>query len=188
MPRLTPMTADDLNPEQRAVFDAINSGPRGNMGMDGPFGVYVRAPGVGNAAQALGAAIRFGTELQENLKEVGICTVGAFHKAKFEFAAHAVLARKAGVDEAVVEAIRKGETPAFTREDERIVHAFSSELVRNRRVSEATYRKTLDCLGETRLIELVATLGYYTFVSMTLNAFEVPLRDGMRDPFPEIGG
>ncbi|MEM7404388.1 MAG: carboxymuconolactone decarboxylase family protein [Pseudomonadota bacterium] len=185
MSRLTPLTPEELNPEQREVYDAISSGPRGNMGMVGPFGVYVRVPGVGNAVQNLGAAVRYGTALQENAKEVAICTVGAFYHAKFEFAAHAELARKAGVADPIIESLKRGEMPEFTREDEAAAHAVATALLSEHRLDDATYANARDKLGEAELIELVITIGYYTTVSMTLNAFQIPLRDGMADPFPD---
>ena len=186
MSRLSKLTVEGMTPEQREVHDAIAGGPRGAMGLVGPFGVYVRAPGVGNPAQALGAAVRFNTALPENLKEIGICVVGAHYRAKFEFAAHAELAKKAGVDAKIVEAIRTGETPSFTRDDERIVHQLSTELIHTGRISDPTYSAGRDAIGETQLIELVAALGYYSLVSLVLNAFEIPLREGMKDPFPEV--
>ena len=34
------------------------------------------------------------------------------------------------------------------------------------------------------MIELVSLVGYYCLVSLTLNIFEVPLDNGMEDPFP----
>jgi 4-carboxymuconolactone decarboxylase len=185
MSRLTPLTEADLTPEQREVLDAIQGGPRGNMGLVGPFGVYVRAPGVGNAAQALGAAVRYRTSLPENVKEVAICTVGAFFKAKFEFAAHAALAAKAGVDEAIVEALRVGRTPEFADEGEALAHHVAAALLRDHRVDDALYDKALSRFGEQGMTELAATIGYYCLVSMTLNLFQIPLRDDMTDPFPE---
>ena len=80
MSRLSDLDPENLTPAQKSVIDAIQAGPRGRrVGLIGPYGVWVRAPEVGLAAQALGAAVRFATELAENLKEVAICTVGAFH-------------------------------------------------------------------------------------------------------------
>lgn len=185
MARLSPISESDLTPEQRAVFDAIQGGPRGNMGLVGPFGVYVRAPRVGYAAQALGAAVRFSTTIPENVKEVTICTVGAFFKARFEFAAHASLAEKAGVDAAVIEALRVGGTPAFADAAESIAHRIATALLCEHRVDDALYAEGLERFGEAGMMELVATIGYYSLVSMTLNMFEIPLRDGMTDPFPD---
>lgn len=185
MSRLPELTEQDLNAEQRAVFDAIQTGPRGNMGLVGPFGVYVRAPGVGNAAQNMGAAVRYKTELAENAKEVAICTVGSFFHAKFEFAAHSELAKKAGVADDIIESLRLGETPNFSRDDERVAHAIAKQLLNDHRISDATYAEAKSVLGEVQIIEVVATVGYYSLVSMTLNAFEIPLRADMADPFPD---
>ena len=116
--RLDEITTDDLTPEQMAVFEAIRGGPRGTSGrgprlrgLAGPYGVWVRAPSVGIEAQALGAAVRFASALPENIKEAAICTVGAFYRAKFEFAAHRILGLEAGLDPADLEALRVGETP-----------------------------------------------------------------------------
>ena len=187
MSRLSPLTVEELSPEQRKVLDAISSGPRGAMGLVGPFGVYVRAPAVGDAAQALGAAVRYATALPENLKEVAICVVGHFYRAKFEFAAHAKLARQAGVDAEVVEAIRCGEPPAFGAEDERLVFDIATALCHRHRIDDDLYALAREKLGETQLIELVTVIGYYGLVALTLNAFEVPLLEGMEDPFPEGG-
>jgi 4-carboxymuconolactone decarboxylase len=185
MSRLSPLTEADLTPEQQAVLDAIRSGPRGSRGLGGPFGVYARAPSVGHEAQALGAAVRFKVSaLTENVKEVAICTVGAFFHAKYEFAAHAALARKAGVDEAVVEALRIGAAPGFTDPRESAAHRIAATLLREHRIPDALYAEGRDLFGETGLIELVATVGYYSLVSFTLNAFQVPLAEDMTDPFP----
>ena len=185
MSRLPELSEADLSTEQRAVFDAIQSGPRGNMGLVGPFGVYVRAPGVGHAAQNMGAAVRYNTELANNAKEVAICTVGRFFHAKFEFAAHRVLAKQAGVADDIIESLRLGETPNFTRDDERLAHEIATQLLNTHRISDATYAEARSVLGEVPLVEVVATIGYYTLVSMTLNAFEIPLREDMTDPFPD---
>jgi hypothetical protein len=35
-------------------------------------------------------------------------------------------------------------------------------------------------------VELVASVGYYCMVSLTLNAFQVPLAEGMDDPWPDL--
>ena len=188
MSRLSPLSEADLSPEQRAVFDAIQGGPRGNMGLAGPFGVYVRAPGVGNAAQALGAAVRFGTSLPENVKEVAICTVGAFFHARFEFAAHAALARQAGVAEDIIEALRTGKTPVFSDAAESVAHRIAADMLREHRIGDALYQEGIAVLRETGMVELATTIGYYCLVSMTLNLFQVPLREDMTDPFPQVSG
>lgn len=187
MPRLEPLSEPDLDEEQKAFLDHLNDGPRGGsgrIGLVGPYGVWVRAPHVGEPAQRLGAALRFGTTLAENLKEVAICTVGAFYRAKFEFAAHRRLALRAGVSESALDQLQAGEPAAFEG-DEALVHAFTDEMLRRHRPRPATYDRAFERFGEAGLVELVSLIGYYCLISHTLNAFEVELIDGMADPFPD---
>ena len=189
--RLGEITTEDLTPEQTAVLDAIRGGPRGTSGrgpklrgLAGPYGVWVRAPSVGIEAQALGAAVRFASPLPESVKEAAICTVGAFYRAKFEFAAHRILGLEAGLDAADLEALRVGGTPNFAG-DEATAHAVAAELLNGHRISDATYAAAADAFGEAGLVELVTTVGYYCLISHTLNAFEIPLPPDWDDPFPD---
>ncbi len=46
-----------------------------------------------------------------------------------------------------------------------------------------TYQRAVAELSLTAVVELVGILGYYGLVSMTINAFEVPLPDGAPEPF-----
>lgn len=183
--RLSKLTEDDLSPAQQAVLEQLRQGPRGrDVGMVGPFGVWVRAPGVGGPTQALGAAVRYATSLPENVKEVAICTVGQHHQAKFEFAAHRRLAEMAGVDSAALERLRTGGAPGFTGAED-LAWQVTRQLLGKHRLDASLYAAACDCFGENGLIELVTTIGYYCLVSLTLNTFEIPLQADMTDPFPE---
>jgi 4-carboxymuconolactone decarboxylase len=186
--RLSKITIDDLAPDQRAVLEAIQSGPRarkhGSIGLVGPFGVWVRAPKIGLATQALGAAARFESSLPENVMEVAICTVGVFYRAKFEFAAHKALALAAGVSAEQLETMRTGGLPNFSGAED-LAYRVATDLLNLHRIDSNTYAGALAQFQEDGLVELVTIIGYYCMVSMTLNAFEVPLSDGMEDPFPD---
>ena len=182
MARLPDIDPARLDPEQRRVHDEILSGPRRIV--EGPLRVWVNNPGLADKAQALGAYCRYGTSLPQRLSELAIITTGAHWQAGFEWAVHGPIALKAGLDPGAVEAIRSGGTPHLEKPDERAVHAFSSELLRHRRVSDATYDAAFVALGQTGIIDLVGILGYYGLISMTIQAFEVPLPDGVTDPFP----
>jgi 4-carboxymuconolactone decarboxylase len=163
------------------VHDAIVAGPRGRV--VGPLRVWIMSPELAERAQELGAFCRYHTSLPPRLSELAILVTGAFWQAGFEWHAHVPIAIKAGVPADAVEAIRLGKEPKFAREDERAVYEFSRELWTKRRVSDATYRRTADLLGNETVIELVGILGYYGLISMTINTFEVPLPEGVAQPF-----
>jgi 4-carboxymuconolactone decarboxylase len=184
MTRLRSQSRDDLEAPGRALWDDIVSS-RGAGVVDeagvlsGPFNVWVQAPGVGAPVAALGAAVRYGSSLEPRLLELAIITVAAHWRAEYEWWAHARLARNAGVPEAVVGAIGRGDRPGFEVDDERAVHRLAAELVETGRVGPGTYDQALGLLGDTGVIELVALCGYYSLVSFALNAFDVALPPGV---------
>lgn len=186
MPRLSELKTDALDEAQRSVLEAIESGPRGSMGLVGPFGIWVRSPTIGQMVQSLGSAVRFETSLAEDVKEVAICTVGTHYHAKFEFAAHQRLARHAGVSEAVIEALQLGIDPQFDTPALTASYRIARGLLNDHRLDDETYSAGIDVFGESGLIELVSVIGYYCLVSLTLNAFEVPITENMTDPFPDF--
>ena len=181
MPRLPDLVLERLSPEQRRVHDAILAGPRGVV--QGPLRVWLNSPELADRAQALGAFCRYGTVLPPRLSELAIITAGAYWKAGFEWAVHAPIALKTGLDPDAVEAMRKGEQPKFAKPDEAAVHAFAHELLHNRQVSDETYRRAEKELGNRALVDLVGILGYYGLISMTIVAFEVPVPEGETEPF-----
>jgi 4-carboxymuconolactone decarboxylase len=70
-------------------------------------------------------------------------------------------------------------------EDERIVYDFSTELLRDKTVSDKTFKATVDKFGEHGVIDLIAAHGYYGAVSMTLNVAGVALPEGEK-PLPRL--
>lgn len=188
MPRLPTLLPSQMTSAQLAVHDAIINGPRGTVhgrgiGLTGPFNAWIRSPELADHAQRLGAFLRFNSQFPARLSELAIILVGKHWRASFEFAAHAPLALAAGLSADIIEAIRTGAAPSFANDDERIVHTFTTQLLQNNRVTDVAYDAALRAFGEMAVVELVSIIGYYCLVSLTLNAFVVPLREGMVDPF-----
>lgn len=182
MSRLEPLDIDALTPEQRAVADAIVSGPRG--GLRGPFEAWLRSPGMAQPAQELGAYCRFRSSLPAHLSELAVLLTGRHWRAQFEFWAHAQLAAAAGLAPEIIEAIRTGGRPVLDDPDAQTIYDFVTEYFATNRVSDATYRRAVSAFGEAGVVDLVATVGYYGLVSMTLNVFDVPVPPGETDPLP----
>jgi 4-carboxymuconolactone decarboxylase len=181
MSRLPLRTRDALDPDGREVWDSITA-TRGSIVTDegalmGPFNAWVTAPGIGRRLAELGAALRFESSIERRLLEVAIITAGARWRAEFEWWAHSRMAIHHGVSQEAVDAIARGETPDLP-DDERAVHAVARQLVDDGHVDQATHDAARELLGDRGIVELVTLCGYYTLVSFTLNAFDVPLPPG----------
>ena len=182
MPRIPLFPMEQMTTEQRRVYDAVASGPRGKV--EGPIRAALHRPDLADKWQQLGAALRYGTSLPPRLSELAILLTARAWDSQFEWYAHEPHALKAGLSRETVEAVRTGKAPSFSDEDEQAVHDYVTELQRTRQVSEKTYKRALALFDVIGVVELTALTGYYSMVAMTLNAHEIPLPEGAESPLP----
>jgi 4-carboxymuconolactone decarboxylase len=175
MGRLPPLEMTDLTAEQRRVAEEI-AATRGIA--RGPFEVWLRSPEMADRAQKLGAFARYQTSLPKRLTELVILITARLWTAQFEWAVHEAEARRAGVPEPVIAAIKAGQRPAALQEDEAAIYDFVHELYATRAMSQGTYDRAHGLLGTQALVELVGVIGYYGLISMTLNVFDCDTPDG----------
>jgi 4-carboxymuconolactone decarboxylase len=83
------------------------------------------------------------------------------------------------VPDRVVDAIGRGDDPPFDADDERAIYAVASQLARTGQLDQGAYDAAQRLLGDAGMVELVSLCGYYTLISYLLNAFAVPLPDGV---------
>lgn len=191
MSRLPLLPPSEMTESQKAYHEVIMNRPHSrNLPKDrplvGPFNAWARSPVLGaNIGRTVTYLRSNESGLNDRLAELAIITVGRVWSAEFEFAAHAPMAIRAGVDESTVEAIRGGEQPNFAEDDEGAVYHFALSLTRDHRVDDATYAAALEHLGEAALVELIGLMGAYVTVCMTLNAFEVAQPESQPRPFPD---
>ncbi|MFL9874748.1 carboxymuconolactone decarboxylase family protein [Paraburkholderia megapolitana] len=181
--RLPHFDAAAATPEQKAVLDEILSGPRGNL--NGPFLGWIHSPELAQHAQRLGAFCRYQTGLPLRLSELAILVTAARWQAQAEWYIHYPIALQAGVREEDAQVLLQGKRPAFADADDALIYAFASELYDAKRVSDATYAQTVERFGHTVTINLVALLGYYALVAMTLNVFDMRAQGQATLPFAE---
>ncbi|TPG53770.1 carboxymuconolactone decarboxylase family protein [Roseomonas nepalensis] len=168
---------DELSPEQRKVYDSVVAGPRGQV--IGPLRAVIHSPDLAARWSALGEILRFGTVLPKRLNELAIVVTGRRWSSQVEWWVHARVAAEAGIPQSAIDAIRRGEPPVFDDPEEALVYEFARALQLEGRVPPATYDAARALWGARGVVELTAVIGYYTMVSMTLNAHEIPLPDGV---------
>ncbi len=193
MTRLSYVDAAHLSPEQRELYDSIASGPRAakrkslvdtDGHLTGPFNAFLHLPALGRHWSQIGEALRFRTTLDRRLFELAILIVAVHWRSGHEWAAHARLAREAGLAEEIVGAIKHGERPRFVNADEETVFQFVHELVTERHAGNKSYAAIVAVLGETQTVELVNAVGYYVALAAMLNAFDVHPPKDLEDPWP----
>ena len=171
--RFPPLKVNEMTPEQHAMVDAVMTGKRASM--QGPYNVLLRSPEMGMLAQAFGEQTRFGSSLALRLNELAILLVAKDWSCQFMWHAHRAIGIKAGLAEAVVDAIAKREEPEGLKDDEAVVLRFCRELLTDRRVGDETFAVAKAAFGERGLVDLMGTMAYYTLVAMALNVDGYPV-------------
>jgi 4-carboxymuconolactone decarboxylase len=153
----------------------------------GPYEAWLHRPELARRASRLGDYSRYDADVPRDLAEFAILIAGRHWDASYEFSAHAPIARADGLPEGVIKALRTGDRPVFADRRTETIYDLLTEYYATHRVSDATYRAATEELGEELLVDLVAIAGYYGLVCMTLNVFQVPLPEGVDDPFDAEG-
>lgn len=177
MSRIVLPDLETMSPEQRAVCQEAIAGPRGKV--PAPMIAWLNNPELARRAQHLGALLRFQTSLSARQSELAILVCARHWTSHHEWTSHKKIALDAGLDPNIITAIAGRQSPVFHDVDEEVVYLISHELLESSRLSPASYEQGVRTLGQQGLTELVALLGYYSMVALTLNAFELGVPDNI---------
>jgi 4-carboxymuconolactone decarboxylase len=179
--RFKPIAAAEFTPEQKAFIDGVVKGP--NPTTAGPYNMLLRSPDLGRVAHEFGAYPRFRSTVPTKLNELAIMMSASFWRSEFVWFAHRRAAQGAGLSPAVGDAIAAGKRPESLQPDEEAVYNFCDELLNRRQVSDATFARLKDLLGERGVVDLIAGMGYFQYVSMMLDVDRYPLPNNVK---PEL--
>ena len=175
MARLTPITSkEQVDPKHHAILDAILAS-RGAL--QGPFTMFLHCPELAGRVAHLGAFVRFEGSLDMRVRVLAAMTVARELEALYVWGAQTGNARRQGVPESTITAIREGHSRGLTPDDAQIVD-FTRQLLQRHRVDAATAKALQKRLGNDGLIQLTGTIGYYAMLSMTVNACELEAGPG----------
>jgi 4-carboxymuconolactone decarboxylase len=170
MARLPSITGKDQVPQKdHAVFDSIVAS-RGAV--QGPFTMFLHAPAVSERVAHLGAYVRFEGSLDMRVRVLAAMTAAREFEAMYVWGAQTGGARRQGVPEATIAAIRDNHSRGVPPEDAQIID-FTRQLLRQHRVDEALFKAMQARFGNDELVQLTTAIGYYSLLAMTVNACEL---------------
>jgi 4-carboxymuconolactone decarboxylase len=184
------LSKEDLNDEQRELWDVLTTGPRGFY-TGGPnaerlpdlYNAWMQFPQFGHLMLGLGDAIRACTELTGRHRELIVLTTSARLKARVEFDFHVPFARNEGISDAVIAAIGNGQAAHFECEEDRIIHQANVQFLDAAALSEQTRSEVIGMIGFAGLIQLIAAISLYVITAYTTSVANVQLaKDFSADP------
>ena len=180
-PRFPPLAMDQLNEQQRPLGEEIMKVSR--VGLGGPYNPMLRSPVLGQRMFDLLRYLRWDTSLPLRLNEFAILIVGRQWRSQVEWFAHAPLAEKAGLSPAIIAELKANRRPANMAPDEAAVYDFVTELMTRHEVSDETFDRARQLLGDQSLVDLTAVAGTYVTIAMILAMAEEGVPPSEEPPF-----
>ncbi|MCK1394079.1 carboxymuconolactone decarboxylase family protein [Bradyrhizobium sp. 1] len=131
----------------------------------------------------LGGAIRHKGELDPIVRELAITRTGILCEAPYEIVAHKRIGKNVGVTDEQNEALENWQAAACFDETQRAALAFTDEIVKLNKPTDATFKAIASKLTPGALVELQLSVGFYIMTSKFLETFEIDLQ-----PVTEVVG
>ena len=183
--RLPLIPPDQLSPEQRPLAEDMRAGIderfkgfasiREDGALMGPWNPWIHEPRFGAPIWELTKALSSRSALPAQVREVAILVTGAHFHAAYELYAHVIVAENRGLADEKLATIVAGQRPPDLTREEGVAYDMASALVRGGVLPELTWRAAVDILSPRGAAELAYLVGLYCLVSVTLNAFDVPV-------------
>ena len=186
MSRLSKKGREELNELQQEQFDRIGKfrepGDDGQYG--GPFDPWIRSPEMAKRAVDFAAYVWERTTLDRGIVELAIIITARYWRSNVEWAAHAPVAKSYGIPDDVIDSVFAQQRPEGASAEILAAYDFCSVLHETKDVPEEIYTRAVAVFAEQGVMELIAAIGFYTMVSMTLNTFDIAVAPGVETPFP----
>jgi 4-carboxymuconolactone decarboxylase len=176
MERFSQVTYESLAPEVKPLADDILKVSSAALG--GPYNALLRSPEMARRCFDFLDYLRFRTSVNKRLNEFAILIQARISNAQYEWWAHEIIGRKAGLSDAVMDDLRACRRPSNMQPDEALVYDYCVQLSLNHRVPDALWQKAVDAMGEQAVVDLTVLSGTYVMVSMLLNATQVGIPNG----------
>jgi alkylhydroperoxidase family enzyme len=170
MARIPYVEPVEAPPAVREVYDVLGREPL-NI-----FKLIANAESAFRPFMRFGAAILGALELDPKLRELAILRVAQLSDARYEWVQHAAIAAGIGIPDAQIAALERGEIEADCfGELERRVLRFTTESVRDVRVSQATFDALAEHFSPRLIVELLLTIGQYMMVARVMEACAIDI-------------
>jgi 4-carboxymuconolactone decarboxylase len=179
LPTIAPAQYTAQQKQAAADFEAHRKAP-----VFGPFEPMMYSPEAMSLARGMGDYFRYNSAIGNTLSELTILVTAREWTQDFEWSVHYPIALKAGIRQSIADAIADGRRPGAMSADEETVYDYAIELLKNKQVSDATFERVKLRFGAKGVVDLTGIVGYYTFLSMQLNAakYRDPAKDAKTLP------
>ncbi|HTS48571.1 MAG TPA: carboxymuconolactone decarboxylase family protein [Bryobacteraceae bacterium] len=176
---------EELDDQGRKFYDEISSQDGRNIaGLRGPMGIRLYSPKLGELQRELNQYLRFEAGLSGPVRELAILVTARETDNQFEWAAHEPVARKEGLGEAAIDAVKNHKSVAGLADDQATIIQLGREIFEEKQVTQETFNRAVNSFGKQGLVNVVSLMGSYASTAALLKTFGMQLPAGVKAPLP----
>jgi len=176
MARVPFATRESMTSDGQKIWDEIET-TRGGVARN--YAAILNNPEAAGSMAGLGGYARFETPLDPRTKTLAILAAAREADGHYVWTVNQRGALEVGLSDDTIAAIREFRAPVGLSPADANVVQFVIEILRQHRVSEATYQALQSQIGNAGIIDVLVVSGYYHTLAHTLQALEVELPQGM---------
>ena len=186
--RLPLVKRAELDEQGKKFYDTV-TGPESRtlVGLQGPSGIWLHSPALGERERAVNQYLRFETTLERRLTELAILVTARELDSQFEWTAHEPVALREGLAPEIIDVVKHQKPIAGLGTKERLIIGLGRTLLRARRVDPETFAHAVKEFGARGVVELVALMGNYAATAMILTMVDQQLHPDRVPLLPPVG-
>lgn len=175
MTRVHYATREAMDAAGQAIWDEIETS-RGGVARN--YAALLNNPQAAGAMAGLGGYARYETPLPPRVKALAVLTAAREACGHYVWTVNQGPAKDAGLSDDTIAAIREYRAPAGFDAGDAAVVQFVLEILRQHRVSDATFDALRSQIGEAGVVDVLIVSGYYHTLAHSLQALQVDLPEG----------
>lgn len=183
--RLPLVKREEMDEQGKKFYDVV-TGPQSRtlVGLQGPSGIWLHSPELGDRVRAVNQYLRYETTLERRLTELAILVTAREVDNQFEWTAHEPAALKEGLDPEIIEVVKHRKPVSGLGTGEALIVDFGRELFRERKVRSETFVRAREVFGPRGVVNLAALMGNYAMTAVILDAVQQHLRPDQKSLLP----
>jgi 4-carboxymuconolactone decarboxylase len=150
----------------------------------GPYKILLQNRKLVEAIFPLAQHYHSGSSLSKGEIEIAVLLTTSKWMSAYATGEHEWIAERfGGLPSNAIGALVAGIATTFNDPRQRVIYDLSSALLEPRIIPQSLYDRAIDLLGHIGLTDVIAIIGYFTTVAMTLRAYDVPAHaEGLERP------
>lgn len=179
--RFREVPLDEMSPAEREAYEFTKK-LRGIV--PGPHRIWLTNPLLSKTIVPTGAYFQTQSSLTKSEIEIATNVINGHWAAAYANYEHEIIAQEAGkLAPQQVEALIAGLATSFDDPRQQVVYELATTLAQARVVPNGLYQRAKSLLGDAGIVDVTVLMGWFTAVSLTLMAFDVPSNAKALDEF-----